>query len=116
MTDMTDFTNPNHYKIYANYGIKRCIEENNGVDLEGGRWRYGYELDNELKGIYLSNLGRYYTKNSNKTYGCRFGNRCVFYRRFKNKLEKYFKIDEYLLKILKGDRPSPYHIVMNGVF
>ena len=105
---MEGFKNPNLQEIYDSNGKKHTKILNNGKDLEGEIW---YELDNELKGVYLSNFGRYYTQKVIKSYGNIHENRYVFYKRFNDGIEKRFNVDTQLLIKLVGSRPTSNHEV-----
>ena len=61
---MADFINENLQNVYNSNGNKHSINLNNDAlykDFENEIW---YELDGELKGVYLSNYGKYYAKKS----------------------------------------------------
>ncbi len=109
---MGDFINSNIQHAYNSNGNKHAINLNHDAlykDFDDEIW---YELDGELKGVFLSNYGKYYTKKVNKSYGTLHENRYAFFKRIDNKKNtKIFLIDEQLLIKLVGPRPSKLHEV-----
>jgi len=107
---MASFTNENLQKVYDSNGSKHAINKNHDAlyqDFDDEVW---YELDGDLKGVFLSNYGKYYTQKVNKSYGTLHEKRYVFFKRF-DRNTKSFYIDEQLLIKLVGPRPSKSHEV-----
>lgn len=66
---MADFTNPNIQHIYDSNGVKHAININHDVLYK--------DFDDDLKGVFLSNYGKYYTQKV-KSYGTLHETLCIF--------------------------------------
>ncbi len=90
--------NPNRYKSYKNFKWEYA----NDPDLPNEIWK---ELDNELSGLHISNMGRYYTKTIKKSYGTNCNNIIVLkYKNKKYQLDKLvliaFNVEDNINKII----------------
>lgn len=84
-------------KTYKNYIWKKQIDP----DLINEKW---VNLTNEYDGIYISNLGRYYTKKTNKSYGSLLNNRYKI--EYNNKV---YQISQLVLIGFIGNKPTNKH-------
>ena len=85
-------------KTYKNY-IWKFINDN---DLPNEIW---INLDNDLKNVYISNMGRYYTKYTNKKFGTNLNNNMIL-----NYGKKIYQIARLVLIGFVGEPPSDNHI------
>ena len=89
---------PERYKTHGNYIWKY----DDDPDLAGEIW---IELTKDLSGLFVSNMGRYYSKKMNKSYGSNQNN----YMRIHYK-KKVYRLSRLILCAFIGEPPSNKHI------